>query len=399
MVNPEPAGPLDEQRDASRPALPARPNVILVRYGEIGLKSRSVRNRFERQLVDNLLDQLELEGVVATVERPQGRIVVHAEPVEPAIDPVSRTFGVVSFSPAYHLSTSDRERLKEQAVVLAVPLLKPKGSSTTFGVKVRRTGNHPYTSMELAGEAGAAILQAVPEARVQLKAPQVQVTIEVRQNHSYAMVESLPGVGGLPLGSQGRVAALIDSSASLVAAWLIAKRGCYCQLLLAPGISRELDASLKAFKAWHPGVKSHQLEPCPLSGADAGDTVDAVDVVDAGNAADADEPTRTAEQTSVADDTDAMPEAKEFGEIEQSRVLLHQALVKAHEGRAQALVLGWEVEAIDRLPVEPGMPVFLPLMGLTPIEVQGYLETLLTCRARAIHPLQLPRGSGRRSRA
>ncbi len=346
----------DEVQHDEPPAAP-RPNVILVRYGEIGLKSRSVRARFERQLVDNLLDQLELAGVPATVERPQGRIIVHADPVEPAIDPVSRTFGVVSFSPAHLIPTSDRERLIELAVGLASPPLTAKGPGTTFGVKVRRTGNHPYTSMELAGESGAAILQAVPEARVQLKKPQVQITMEVRQNQTYAMVESRPGVGGMPLGSQGRLAALIDSQEAVVAAWLLAKRGCRCQLLLAPGLAESAAEVLEAFGAWHPRVKLRQLEP--------------------GEA-------KEAEGTEAA---------------EPDNGLIQQALEAAREGKAQALVLGWEVKTLDRLPAEPGMPVFMPLMGLTPAQVEGYLETLLARRALAVHPLEPPRGSGRRSRA
>ena len=350
MVEPVPVEQPVGEPVAGESAPTPRPNLILVRYGEIGLKSRSVRNRFERQLVDNLLDQLELAGVAATVERPQGRIIVHADPVEPAIDPVSRTFGVVSFSPAHLLPTSDRERLTELAAALAAPLLTAQGPGTTFGVQVRRTGSHPYTSMELAGEAGAAILQAVPQARVQLKAPRVQVTMEVRQNQTYAMVESLPGVGGLPLGSQGRVAALIDSQEALVAAWLLAKRGCRCRLIVAQGMEEGLAGTLEAFRAWHPRVKMVPLGPSPL---------------------------------------DNGGKAK----------LLDAALERAREGRAQALMLGWGVETIEGLPAEPGMPIFLPLMGLTPAEVKGYLETLLAQRAMAIHPLEAPHGSGRRSRA
>ncbi len=376
--------------------LPPSPdhNVVLVRYGEIGLKSHRVRARFERQLVDNLMDQLEGIGLKATVERPQGRVIVHAKPIEMALEAVSRTFGVVSYSPACYRPTSDRERVLELAVALAARRLASASSGTTFGVKVRRTGNHPFTSMELAGEAGAAILQAVPTARVQLKDPELQVTLEVRQNQTYGMVDSLPGVGGLPLGSQGRVAVLIDSADSVVAAWMLAKRGCRCVFLCIPGLVEKHWDIIAAFESWHPRLKLHELA-LPVSKAKIQSESPESEVGIASES-----PESEVGIASESPESGTGPESALASVYAESQLQLLPLVRKiALEHRAQALVLSWDILAFKELPTGSGIPIFYPLVGLNPDEVAGYREIMLNLRATTDHPLERPAVPGRRSRA
>ena len=62
---------------------------------------------------------------------------------------------------------------------------------------------------------------------VDLSNPDLEIFIEVRDNDTYIYHEKIPGPGGLPLGTQGKVVVLLSSGIdSPVAAYLMMKRGC-----------------------------------------------------------------------------------------------------------------------------------------------------------------------------
>ena len=65
-------------------------DLIIARYGEIGLKSPKIRSRFERKLVKNIKATFECE-----VDRNQGRIYIHPEDFDDGIEKLNRVFGVV----------------------------------------------------------------------------------------------------------------------------------------------------------------------------------------------------------------------------------------------------------------------------------------------------------------
>jgi thiamine biosynthesis protein ThiI len=80
--------------------------------------------------------------------------------------------------------------------------------------------------MELGKEAGSSIFLANDGIRVDLTDPDVIFYIEVRNNRSYIFNSYVRAHAGLPLGSQGRVVAEVNSERDLLSAWLMMKRGC-----------------------------------------------------------------------------------------------------------------------------------------------------------------------------
>jgi thiamine biosynthesis protein ThiI len=221
---------------------------ILVRYAELGLKSRSVRRRFESILVDNLMVSManqRLEGIVTT---EYGRIFVEVDDVASASKALSRVFGVSSVSPVVRCS-SDMEEMKRRIAEISIPLLE-EGQS--FAVRARRTGNHPFTSMDIGRELGSAVYLANERkgVRVDLTDPDVEIFAEVREKKAYLFSTYVPGPGGLPLGSQGKVIALLEQERDALAAWLIMKRGCRAVALGAEG-----SAAVRALKAWDQGLR------------------------------------------------------------------------------------------------------------------------------------------------
>ena len=224
-----------------------RTPVLLVRFGEIALKSRYVRRQLRDRLVGNIQDGFAAEGLECVTEADEARVYVHADDLGRAKSILTRVFGIVSISPATE-GHGDLESLKSLAVEEAAAAGLAPGS--TFAVRARRVGTHPFTSTDLAREIGGAILDAHPGVKVNLGAPQVEIHVEVRENRGFVFREFWPGPGGLPLGSQGRALALVDGEAGMVAAWMAMKRG--CRVVVACG---EGSPEVEALRRWEPGLK------------------------------------------------------------------------------------------------------------------------------------------------
>ncbi len=221
--------------------------VLLVRFGEIALKSRYVRRQLRDRLVANIQDLFAAERVECITEADEARVYVHADDIAKAKSILMRVFGVVSISPASE-GHGDIETLK--GLALREAEAAGLGPGTTFAVRARRVGTHPFTSTDLAKAIGAAILDAHPGTKVNLGAPQVEIHVEVRENRGFVFREFWPGPGGLPLGSQGRALAFVEDEAGTVAAWMAMKRGCRVVIAGAEG-SREAET----LRRWEPGLK------------------------------------------------------------------------------------------------------------------------------------------------
>ena len=227
--------------------------LLLVRYGEIGLKSASVRRRFEQQLVSDIRRRHALAQLPCIISQSRGRIFVDSDDWRRSCEMLSRTFGVVSFSPVEKVS-SEIVELTKAVAECAKPLLF-KGAS--FAIRARRSGNHPYTSQTLAAELGSAVMDGYGHLsiKVNLGQPDVEIFVEVRDKNAYLFSSVLQGPGGMPLGSQGRLLSLIDSEAALASTWLMMKRGCSVIVATAdPSSANPLDK-------WYPNLKRVPIEP------------------------------------------------------------------------------------------------------------------------------------------
>ena len=220
---------------------------LLVRYGEIGLKSASVRRRFEQQLVADIRTRHALAKVPCVISQTRGRLFIDSDDWRMSCEILSRTMGVVSFSPVTKV-TSELAELTKASVEFADQLLF-KGAS--FAVRTRRSGNHGYTSQTLAERIGEAVLREYSDRgiKVALDDPEVELFVEVREKDAYLFSSSFPGPGGMPLGTQGRMLCILDSDRAIAAAWLMMKRG--CSVLIAT--NRE--DLVEPLRRWYPNLK------------------------------------------------------------------------------------------------------------------------------------------------
>jgi thiamine biosynthesis protein ThiI len=195
---------------------------LIVRYHEIALKGRN-RPFFVERLADNLRRVLsDLPGV--TVQPVFSRISVQLPdeaPWETVRDRVETVFGVANFSRAGEVP-ADLEALKRAAVE---GLQGARFGS--FRVTTRRSDkSFPRNSGEIDREVGAAVHTATG-VRVDLENPELTVWVEVLRDRILYSFDKHPGPGGFPVGTSGRVLALLSGGIdSPVAAWRMMKRGC-----------------------------------------------------------------------------------------------------------------------------------------------------------------------------
>jgi thiamine biosynthesis protein ThiI len=198
--------------------------LILLRYGEIALKGKN-RAYFVRKLRRNVRDCLKANKLDGKVWQEDQRIFLETDQVESAIEAVQKVFGLVSLSPVSAVPANLDDIVKAGVAMAHRADLDP---TRTFRVNARRADkSFPFISPEIEQQVGGAIVQATG-ARVDLsKSAQVEIGVEVRPEQALLYGETIAGPGGLPLGSQGRVVALLSSGIdSPVASWLMMKRGC-----------------------------------------------------------------------------------------------------------------------------------------------------------------------------
>ena len=208
---------------------PPGAGTVLVRYGEIGIKSAQLRGRMEQLLQENLLAMFDDRTLDAQVTRENTRLYVEtaAERVDAVAEAAADTFGVVSASPARRVDPT------EDAIIDALAdAAREHYRGQPYAVRVDRAGPasaHPFSSTELERAGGDAVARGAPdgvEPRVDLDDPELIFGVECRPEDAYVFLDSHDGPGGFPLGTQEPLVALLSGGIdSPVAAWLAMKRG------------------------------------------------------------------------------------------------------------------------------------------------------------------------------
>jgi len=202
-------------------------DTVIVRFGpEVGVKSKPVRLRYEKLIARHVREALRQHGLPSSGMRyALGRLYVRTPAADEAAEVIARVFGVSSTSPAISTS-SELEAIASLGVELAKAVLRP---GMSFAVRCRRVGEHPYTSMDICRVLGERVLAELGHLglRVDLEAPDAVIFVEVRGHEAYLYSRVVEGVGGYPLGVQGKVIGLLSSGIdSPVACWLAMRRGC-----------------------------------------------------------------------------------------------------------------------------------------------------------------------------
>jgi len=195
---------------------------LVVHYHEIALKGRN-RPFFVEKLAQNLRRATADLGEVR-VQALAARFLLEAPDSVPwplLQERLSRVFGVANYARAAAVGR-DLDALCAAAVAAA-----RERSFASFRVSAKRSDKtFPATSGDVERAVGAAV-QAATGARVDLERPELTIFVEVLRDRVFYALEKLRGPGGFPVGSSGRVLALLSGGIdSPVAAARLMKRGC-----------------------------------------------------------------------------------------------------------------------------------------------------------------------------
>ena len=192
--------------------------VLQVRFGEIFLKGLN-RPTFMRMLVSRVRDAVREVG--GHVWLSDSRVYVSdMSDMDEAIRRVTKVFGVHSVCRAIEMEKDSFEAICEQAVEML------KDHEGSFKVSARRSDKRYFMdSPAINMEMGGYILEHLPKLHVDIKKPDVVLSVEIR-DHAYLYTKPVMAVGGMPVGSNGKATLLLSGGIdSPVAGWMIAKRG------------------------------------------------------------------------------------------------------------------------------------------------------------------------------
>lgn len=200
---------------------------FLIKYGEIGTKGKN-RYLFEDALCRQIRRSLKKVDGTFTVTKEQGRIYVDTEgefDYEGAVEALKKVFGILWICPMLQIEDNGFDDL---ACKVNEYLKNVYGNEKkTFKVDARRARkNYPKNSMEINMDLGEKILDAYPEQfMVDVHKPDFYLNVEIR-NKINIYSESIPGPGGMPVGTNGKATLLLSGGIdSPVAGYMIAKRG------------------------------------------------------------------------------------------------------------------------------------------------------------------------------
>jgi thiamine biosynthesis protein ThiI len=167
--------------------------------------------------------------------------------------------GIVQFAQMQSSEFTSLHDIFEQ--VLAV--YREQLADKTFCVRVRRQGNHEFSSIEAERYIGGGLNQHIPTAQVKLKQPEVTVQVEIRKEKLIIVRRAYQGMGGFPLPSQGDVLSLISGGFdSAVASYLMIRKGLRTHYLFfnLGGAAHETGVRQMAFYLWQKYSLSHKVK-------------------------------------------------------------------------------------------------------------------------------------------
>lgn len=207
--------------------------VILVASAEFTLKSSPVRRTLEQRLVDDLKFALTRAGFSGShIERDTARLVVRGlREARLAAPSCSRVFGVAYAAPALLLPAS-MEAVLESIVRFADEGLR---SGQSFAIRAHRSSSSPLSRRGIELKGGSEVLQSLKDkgVKVDLGHPDLTIHVDLAGERAYVYTEKLQGPGGLPISSQWKMLAVLDSGPlTLLAAYSMMRRGCLTELFV-----------------------------------------------------------------------------------------------------------------------------------------------------------------------
>ncbi|HFK8821302.1 TPA: tRNA uracil 4-sulfurtransferase ThiI [Streptococcus agalactiae] len=196
---------------------------IMIRYGELSTKKKN-RMRFINKLKNNMEHVLSIyPDVSVKTDRDRGHVYLNGTDYHEVAESLKEIFGIQAFSPSFKVEKNVDTLVKAvQEIMTSV-----YKDGMTFKITAKRSDH----SFELDNRAlnhtlGDAVFSVLPNIKAQMKQPDINLKVEIRDEAAYISYEDIRGAGGLPVGTSGKGMLMLSGGIdSPVAGYLALKRG------------------------------------------------------------------------------------------------------------------------------------------------------------------------------
>ncbi|HEN6340079.1 TPA: tRNA 4-thiouridine(8) synthase ThiI [Streptococcus agalactiae] len=196
---------------------------IMIRYGELSTKKKN-RIRFINKLKNNMEHVLSIyPDVSVKTDRDRGHVYLNGTDYHEVAESLKEIFGIQAFSPSFKVEKNVDTLVKAvQEIMTSV-----YKDGMTFKITAKRS-DHSFEldSRALNHTLGDAVFSVLPNIKAQMKQPDINLKVEIRDEAAYISYEDIRGAGGLPVGTSGKGMLMLSGGIdSPVAGYLALKRG------------------------------------------------------------------------------------------------------------------------------------------------------------------------------
>lgn len=196
---------------------------IMIRYGELSTKKKN-RMRFINKLKNNMEHVLSIyPDVSVKTDRDRGHVYLNGTDYHEVAESLKEIFGIQAFSPSFKVEKNVDTLVKAvQEIMTSV-----YKDGMTFKITAKRS-DHSFEldSRALNHTLGDAVFSVLPNIKAQMKQPDINLKVEIRDEAAYISYEDIRGAGGLPVGTSGKGMLMLSGGIdSPVAGYLALKRG------------------------------------------------------------------------------------------------------------------------------------------------------------------------------
>lgn len=196
---------------------------IMIRYGELSTKKKNCM-RFINKLKNNMEHVLSIyPDVSVKTDRDRGHVYLNGTDYHEVAESLKEIFGIQAFSPSFKVEKNVDTLVKAvQEIMTSV-----YKDGMTFKITAKRS-DHSFEldSRALNHTLGDAVFSVLPNIKAQMKQPDINLKVEIRDEAAYISYEDIRGAGGLPVGTSGKGMLMLSGGIdSPVAGYLALKRG------------------------------------------------------------------------------------------------------------------------------------------------------------------------------
>ena len=192
--------------------------LLLIKYGELTTKKGN-RKFFIQTLEKNIRSILKKFNFEIEYDYVRMYIKCEERDLEEIVSSLQKVFGIHGIVICHKANT------KDEIFEIALKLLKESGSKTFKVETVRADKSFPIPSMEFSRQLGGYLLKNL-KVKVDVHHPDEIIKVEIRREGNFVYVKETPGIGGYPVGIQGKGILMLSGGIdSPVAGYLALKRG------------------------------------------------------------------------------------------------------------------------------------------------------------------------------